>query len=299
MNISRFRYVGLIVPEFDASRAFFKDVWGLTETAFIDGRSYLATQNGEPFQLVLSAGPQRRLERIGYGVPSRAEARRAHDELVAAGARIVAEPHELDTPGGGYGFAFLDPDNRYVVVSADVALSEPGERPAVPRKLEHLVVNTPDIDRATNFYQDVLGMRISDWSEHQMSFLRCNAEHHVIAFNAAPYSSYNHTAWGMASLDELFRGQGRLRAHETPVKWGTGRHGPGEYVFSYFIEPSGFVVEYSADGLRIEDEAAWTPQVWRRSPELMDTWGTAGPPSPEIRAAMAGIPDHGYQPAPA
>ncbi len=299
MNITRFRHVGLTVPDFGASRAFFKDVWGLTETAFTGGRSFLATQNGEPYQLVLSPGRERRLERIGFGVPGRADVESAHGELRAAGVRIVEEPHALSTPGGGYGFAFLDPDNRYVTISGDVALSAPGTKPAVPHILEHLVVNTPDIDRSTNFYTGVLGLRVSDWSEHQMSFLRCNSQHHVIAFNAAQYASYNHTAWGMASLDELFRGQGRLRAHGTEVKWGTGRHGPGEYVFSYFLEPSGFVVEYSADGLKIEDEHAWTPHVWERSPALMDTWGTAGAPSPEMRTAMAGIPDPGFQPLPA
>ncbi len=299
MNITRFRHVGIVVPDFDASRTFFKETWGLRETAYVDGRSFLATQNGEPYQLVLSAGAERRLERIGYGVQTRANVDTAAQELAASGVALVEEPHDLAAPGAGYGLAFLDPDGRYVAISSDVQLSEPTTEATFPRVLEHLVVNTPDIDRSTNFYQNVLGMRISDWSEHQMSFLRCNQHHHVIAFNAADFPSYNHTAWAMASLDELFRGQGRLRAKGTEVKWGTGRHGPGEHVFSYFIEPSGFVVEYTADGRMIHNETAWTPQVWKRSPAFMDTWGTAGPPSPEVRAAMAGVPDPGYQPTPA
>jgi hypothetical protein len=124
-----------------------------------------------------------------------------------------------------------------------------------------------------------------------MSFLRCNAEHHSIAFNQASHASYNHTSWTMGSIDELFRAQGRVRGWGSPLMWGTGRHGPGAQVFNYFIEPSGYVVEAIADGISIEDEAAWESRVWERKPEFMDLWGTSGPPSAEIRAAMAGTPE--------
>jgi catechol 2,3-dioxygenase-like lactoylglutathione lyase family enzyme len=159
------------------------------------------------------------------------------------------------------------------------------------------VLNTPDIDGTTAFYRDVLGFRISDWSEHQMSFLRCNPEHHSIAFNAAPHAAYNHTSWTMGSIDELFRAQGRARTSGSTLMWGTGRHGPGSQVFNYFVEPSGYVVELIADGIEIPDENAWQPQVWQRTPEAMDLWGTAGPPSAEIRVAMTGVPDAGHEPA--
>ena len=47
--------------------------------------------------------------------------------------------------------------------------------------------------------------------------------------------------------------------------------------------------------LQVVDDATHEPRIWKRVPHLMDRWGTAGPPSPEIRAAMAGVPDPGYQ----
>jgi hypothetical protein len=101
----------------------------------------------------------------------------------------------------------------------------------------------------------------------------------------------------MDSIDDLFRAQGRVRAFGTDLKWGTGRHGPGSQVFNYFIEPSGYVVELIADGVEIPEGAAWEPQVWQRKPEFMDLWGTAGFPCPEIREAMAGVPDPGHEAA--
>jgi catechol 2,3-dioxygenase-like lactoylglutathione lyase family enzyme len=207
----------------------------------------------------------------------------------------VDAPGPLETPGHGYGFRFLDPDNRCVELSAGVTPGRPGNGGAVPLKLAHAVFNTPDIDRATAFYRDLLGFRVSDWSEHVMSFLRCNAEHHSIAFNAAPHSAYNHTSWTMPSIDALFRAQGRIRDSGSPLMWGTGRHGPGSQVFNYYVEPSGYVVELIADGIEIPSEEAWEAHVWQRKPEFMDLWGTAGPPSAEIRQAMGGAPDPGYE----
>jgi catechol 2,3-dioxygenase-like lactoylglutathione lyase family enzyme len=293
MNVTHLRHVALATPEFERSRDFFVRAWGLRDAGTIGDVAYLRTQAGEPFQLALLPGPERHIDRIAFGLASRAAVDAAASELAAHDVPLLERPHPLTTPGGGYALRFADPDGRIVELSSDVAPGERGTDRHVPTQLAHIVCNTPDLDRITAFYTGVLGLRVSDWSEHVMAFLRCNAEHHSIAFNAAPHSSYNHTSWTMASIDELFRAQGRVRAWGSPLMWGTGRHGPGDQVFNYYIEPSGYVVELIADGVVIDDEAAWTPQVWVRAPEFMDLWGTAGPPCAEIRAAMAGVPDPG------
>ena len=291
MKITHLRYVAVVAPEFERSRAFFAEAWGLRDAGAVDGTAYLRTGRAEPFQLALLPGPERRIDRIAFGLESTAAVDAAAQVLERAGVPLVAAPHALSTPGGGYGLRFLDPDRRCVELSAAVAPAAEAHERALPRKLAHIVVNTADIDRATAFYTEVLGLRVSDWSEHVMSFLRCDAEHHALAFNAAPHASYNHTSWTMGSIDELFRAQGRIRAWGTPLMWGTGRHGPGNQVFNYYIEPSGYVCELIADGIEIPEETAWEPQVWVRAPQFMDLWGTSGPPSPEIRAAMAGTPE--------
>jgi catechol 2,3-dioxygenase-like lactoylglutathione lyase family enzyme len=298
MNITHLRYVALATPEFERSRAFFTGAWGLRDRGTVlEDAAFLQTQLDEPFQLALFRAPERKVVRIAFGLPSRHDVDAAATALDRAGVPTIASPHRLSTPGHGYGFQFLDPDNRCVELSADVEPGRAGPSGPVPQKLAHIVLNTPDIDGATAFYRDVLGLRISDWSEHQMSFLRCNPEHHSIAFNAAPHAAYNHTSWTMGSIDELFRAQGRARTFGAPLMWGTGRHGPGSQVFNYFVEPSGYVVELIADGIEIPDEDAWKPQVWQRTPEAMDLWGTAGPPSAEIRVAMTGVPDAGHETA--
>ncbi len=36
-----------------------------------------------------------------------------------------------------------------------------------------------------------------------------------------------------------------------------GRHGPGNNVFSYFIEPNGFVAEYTTELDQIDEATRW------------------------------------------
>ena len=123
-----------------------------------------------------------------------------------------------------------------------------------------------------------------------MVFLRCNADHHSIAFNRAEWASLNHVAYEVLSLDAYMTSLGRLARAGHPVGWGPGRHGPGNNAFGYFVDPAGMVPEVTAEVQQV-DEAAWVPRTWPRTPELSDRWGTAGPPSPEMRQHMAGSPE--------
>src|SRR5437660_8871 len=62
------------------------------------------------FLLSLCQGHRSGLHHIAYAMAGEEEVRRAARSLKAAGVRIVAEPHPLNTPGGGYALQFIDPD---------------------------------------------------------------------------------------------------------------------------------------------------------------------------------------------
>ena len=163
-----------------------------------------------------------------------------------------------------------------------------------PRSICHIVNNTPDLQRITKFYAGVLGFRVSDWSGQQMAFLRTDSKHHNISFNVAPHASVNHVAYLVSGIDEVMRGISNLRKHGIEPAWGPGRHGPGNNIFCYFRDPFGYVAEYTSDIDYIADESKHEPKVWPRSPESMDRWGVAAPPSAELREAMTGEPDQGW-----
>ena len=158
-----------------------------------------------------------------------------------------------------------------------------------PTKISHVVLNSATTDNQVNYFIDVLGFRLSD-SSHMMEFLRCSSDHHSMAIFRNKGPSLNHVAYEMPNIDGLMRGAGRMKENGFNIEWGVGRHGPGNNVFSYFIEPNGFVTEYTAEVEQVDD-ADHVPQpaeYWHKIAPIPDRWRTAGPPGPKMRKAMAG-----------
>ncbi|TVT61648.1 hypothetical protein FNH05_02485 [Amycolatopsis rhizosphaerae] len=94
----------------------------------------------------------------------------------------------------------------------------------LPRKLSHVVLDTPNIAETMTFYTERLGFRLSDWLENRMCFLRCSADHHSLTLTRRGHAGPNHMSFEMGGLDEYMRGTGRLiRARREPL-WGPGRH---------------------------------------------------------------------------
>jgi len=292
------RSVTLRVPEPVRSKDFYSEVWGLSAVDEDGDTFWLRATGIEHHVLRLERHEVNALGKVAFAISTRREIDNAARALQKLGIPLLREPGTLtDDAGGGYGLQLVDPEGRCIELSTDthaVVNLEPAGRRAIPRKIAHVVLNTTDIDRTADFYTQVLGMRISDWSEHQMAFLRCNSDHHVLALNQASWASVNHVAYEMQSIDHFMRGIGSLRHHGISPKWGPGRHGPGDNTFSYFTDPAGLVCEYTSEVAQI-DEDAWLCRTWKRVPELADQWGTAGPPTTEVRGAMAGVADLGHR----
>ncbi|KHL15235.1 catechol-2,3-dioxygenase [Mumia flava] len=288
------RHVGLRTSAFDESVAFYAGPWGLEIVERTDDAVYLRAAGPEHHVLALYRSASNALDHVAFAVPTPAEVDAAAAWVEAEGTTILEKPGPLDRPGAGYGFRCLDPENRVLEISAENhAVPERPQDVPVPRKVAHVVLNTTDIDAATAWYTRVLGLRVSDWSEHKMVFLRAVGDHHVVAFNQAEWTAPNHVAYEVASLDAWMRSIGRLKVAGHEVSWGPGRHGPGDNAFAYYVDPAGLVPEMTAEVLQIDDDT-WMPRVWPRTPELSDLFRTAGPPSPFIREHMAGVPDPGW-----
>lgn len=296
-NMRALRSVSLKVEDPTQSNEFYDNAWGLS-TVESDGDKFWLRGTGQEHHILqLEKAEQNALGKIAFALGSAKEVDDAGRRLHELGIPVIKEPGFLDDAAGGYGLQLVDPEGRVIELSAEVhavTKQDPAGRRAVPNKIAHVVLNTQNIELMTQFFTQVLGMRVSDWSERQMSFLRCNSEHHVIALNQAPWASVNHVAYEMESIDHFMRGIGGLKGHGITPQWGPGRHGPGDNTFSYFTDPAGLVCEYTSEVEQIEEDA-WLCRTWKRTPELSDQWGTAGPPTATVRSAMAGIQDMGYR----
>ncbi len=292
-RVTEIRYVGYALPDLEAERAFYRDVWGLVEAGERDGMVHFAAPGSEELYVVrLRQAEQKRVDVIGLAAETRADVDALSARVAAAGCQIIFAPRALDALGGGYGFRFFSPDGLPFEVSAEVERrsARPLKRwEAAPERISHIVLHSPRHKQAVEFFIDVLGFRLSDWIGDFMAFLRCNDWHHRIAILPGP-PCLNHVAYDLHGVDDVMRGVSRLKSRGIDVRWGPGRHTAGDNIFSYFVTPGGWAVEYTA-GLEQVDDASWTPQVYAPTPQIMDQWGVGvgGPQSMPEPAPDAGL----------
>ena len=294
IRVGSLRGIMMRGPGLTDTLPFYEDMWGLSLAHAQPGTAFLRGTGSEPFLYGLTDGDVFGIDYVHFAMPDRATMDALHAQVTQHGAVTLGSPEPFADWAGGYGFEMLDPDDRRLRFRTDARTLDDAPEWAKPRKVSHVVLNTPDMEGTQTFYETVLGFRVSDYSADQMVFLRCNTDHHSIALVRAHYPSVNHVAFEMPTVDEFMRGIGRMKQKGHVPTWGPGRHGPGNNPFAYYVSPSGFVIEFTAELQQI-DEATHEAQVWpRNDPEKMDRWMTAGPPTPAQRAVMQGRPDPGF-----
>ena len=278
--ITEVRSVEFTTPDIAGAVSFYEEIWGLTVVAREADTVCLRAGGSAHDILVLRSAPNAALGSIALTAPDTKTVDLLTDRVRAAGGTVTAAPAARVDPGGGYGFRFIDPEGRAFEVASGVAVhADTAHANDRPTKISHVVLNAVDADRTSRFLCDALGFRLRDQTG-MMDFLGCNADHHSIAVARIGNTSLNHVAFEVADIDGVMRASGRLKQCGFPVEWGIGRHGPGANVFSYFIDPSGLAIEYTAEIQQIDDatHVPGTPQTWARGKNL-DAWGLAEPPT--------------------
>lgn len=274
------RSVEFDVPDLDASVTFYEDVWGLKTVERAGGAVYLRGTGAEHHLLVLRQGDVARARRVNFGVAERRTVDALHAGL---GAAATSKPAELTEPGGGYGFAFADPEGREFRVVAGIKQNATLDRTDAPVKVSHVLFQSTDPAAATKFFCGTPGFRLRDHAGRNY-FLGCNADHHCFGFGQSTKAEVSHVAFELPTIDGLMRGVGRLKRAGLTLEWGIGKHGPGDNVFAYFFDPDGFVIEYTAEMQQVDDATyqAGTPEFWDQRTSH-DVWGVAGPPTDRFK----------------
>ena len=290
-RVTGLRSIEFDVPDVTTTAKFYEKCWGLAPVTQTAGAHYLRATGAEHHIVVLHEGDKAGMRQVNFGASDKATVNALHTKLQGLGAPVTVDPAPLSGPGGGYGFSFTDPDGMSYGISADVAQHEDATMVEDrPFKLSHVVLNSENVDNQIRYYCDVLGFKVSDCTA-RMQFIRCSTDHHSVAFAHANGPSLNHTAFEVPSIDALMRGAGRMKQKGFGVGWGVGRHGPGNNVFTYFLEPNGLVVEYTAEVEQVDDSyVVGTPEDWAERFQGPDRWGFADPPSALMRQAMGGDP---------
>lgn len=297
-RVSDIRFIGYGVKDIEAETRFYVDAWKLIEVASDDGLVYLAAPGSDAEYCVrLRQTDVPRIDVVSWAAPDRAEVDALFLQVKAAGGTPITLPGSLTGKGGGYGFRFFDISGFTIEVVTEFARRTPEHLSAGeprPQKISHVVFHAPNHKEWVKFYEKALGFKVSDWLGDFMCFLRCNEWHHRMAVVPGP-PTFNHIAYDVPDVDAVMKGLKRLREHGTDVAWGVGRHTAGNNIFSYYVTPGGWAVEYTSDLDQVDDET-WQASVHPPSLETMDQWGTGigGPqamPQPKTDAGLFTAPE--------
>ena len=272
MHIKRLGQIGMTVPDVERVAAFYENIVGLEISDRADGAIFLRS-SAEHHCLCLYPGTERKLHHVGLEVHDAAALDTVRQEL--AQHDLEATPTEFDHPGIGESICCRDPDGNLLefytgMQQLDQALAP---REVRPIKFGHITFHTIDLPRSVAFYTDVLGFRISDTvAGDALAWLRCNQDHHGIAFLNDGQSKVNHYCLDMADWHAFKVMCDHLKRHHVPIMYGPSRHGPGDNIFIYIPDPSGNIMELSTEMVQIWDELSYQPKDWVNAPGTVDVW---------------------------
>jgi len=176
---------------------------------------------------------------------------------------------------------FDDPDgHRLIFGLRDTTISpvETSSDPvsARPARLQHLVLASTDAVRLLDFYRDVVGFQLSDRVVDERgvlrtAFLRCGDEHHSLAVFTTSENRLDHFCFEAGDWALIRDWADHFAAQHIPLKWGPGRHGPGNNLFLFVHDPDGNWLEISAELEHVPADR--TVGIWRHEERTLNSWG--------------------------
>jgi catechol-2,3-dioxygenase len=277
VQVTRLAHVGLQAQSLQNQAEFYNDRWGLERIDEYGREMFFRADGPDHHVLTLHEGGESGLHHVALQVATVDEVDRAHEELLARGLEIVTPPTLDLEPGIKKALRFRDPDGFLIELVAGVeSVSDPFKHAEVkPRALNHVVLSVQSQDASEAFYRDTLGFKLTDRFIGGLSFWACDANHHSLAFAEARdgNAAFHHAAFEMRDWEEWMRAVFYAGERGIPRAWGPGRHLFGNNLFSYYKDPEGNTVEYTAEVEQITDP--------NRQPRVMqpfaDQWRNAVP----------------------
>jgi catechol 2,3-dioxygenase len=288
--VTALRSVDIGTPDLTLSERFYRSTWGLDVVTQDEGTVYLRGSGTDHHVLALHRRDRPEVLSVTFRAASAEDLAVITNNVVRHGAQVLSGPCPNDSPDGGTMLTILEPQGGILRFVHGDRQHETGYEVADrPSRLAHVNLNSSDVDAEASFYEKALGFRLTDRSK-MMAFLRCNSDHHAVVLADAKVDGLNHIAFLVPDWESVMRASGRMIDAGYPIAWGVGRHGPGDNVFAYFIDPVGFVIEYTAEVLQVDDTyRVRGPEEWVWPPGRTDHWGIAPPKTDHVKAAQTAI----------
>jgi catechol 2,3-dioxygenase-like lactoylglutathione lyase family enzyme len=277
-------------PDLDRAIDYYTGLMGLVLAAREKERAFLASKTGL-LSIVLARGARERCVSLSFEMAPQSEFAELARALGEDGVR--SELRSDCGPGLGQVLAFKDCKGTVIELFKD--WSYVGEAAQVagigPLKLGHVAFVVEDVPAAAEFYQRVLGFRVSDWIGDFFVFLRCNPDHHTVNFIRGKSTKLHHIAFELRDFGHLQSACELMGQRKVPIIWGPVRLGPGHNVATFHRNHDDQVVEFYAelDQMKNEELGYFDPRPWHRDrpqrpkvwePGKTTIWGT--PPAPDF-----------------
>ena len=284
------RSVKFGVPDVVRAEEFYTRSWGLRVAARDGETVYLRATGNDHHVLALHPHSCAEILSVSFLVRSEKALTQIAAAVEPAGGKVISPVAPNLEPDGGVVLKIATPEGFVLRLHHGSAVHNDAiEQVALSQRLSHINLNCSNIEATSRFFQNALGFALTDRSK-AMAFLRCNSDHHAVVLADSGVDGLNHVAFMMPEWESVMRGSGRMIDAGFPIGWGVGRHGPGDNVFSYFVDPFGFVIEYTAEVLQVDDlYKPHGPEYWVWPSGRTDHWGIAPPKPDSVKKAQLAI----------
>lgn len=250
---------------------WYADNLDMTAEGLGGGRTWL---RGGERHLVVEAADARGFGFAAYALDAADQAGRLKDWLAERGATPSDAASPLFT---GDQVSVVDPDGNIFVYGIPIDTAAPAPD-ALPGRLQHVGIATPQIETLIAFYEQTLGYRQSDIVRNDAGavsacFLRCDREHHALALFAASSARFDHMCHETTCWNDIRDWGDHFAERRTVIEWGAARHGAGNNLFIFVRDPDANPVELSAE-LETRDYEA-PPGLWKTEERTLNLWGSA------------------------
>lgn len=272
---------GLEVPDLAVARRFY-ETFGLT-AGEAGGALTLRSQGRGHDEIVITRGTVKRMSHLSFRIDPGDEHAFA-DKLKAAGLSVGTGPAGVPRAG----LWFQDPWGTWInlaPLAAQTATAQGlSDAPRVdvhrwrelnkdpkPARIGHMLVFTPEFEKAEKFFEDVLGLRTSDRAAGKVAFMAAGdgvIDHHCFGLIPSTHRGFQHASFQVGGIDDIGFATLRMRKAGYKETFGPGRHALASNLFCYIRDPWGSWVEYYADMDKISP--AWQTRDWNELPYI---WG--------------------------
>jgi 2,3-dihydroxybiphenyl 1,2-dioxygenase len=298
-SVSRLGYVGIGTSDEKAWHDLATNILGMQVVPGDDTSTSYLRMDEYHHRLELHSNGSDDLELIGWEVRDSATLQRVAQQLEDGGVKVTAgTPDEADARRVIDLIKCVDPSGTPTEVFCGHLVNQQPFHPARPMSgfktgdmgLGHILVYTRSIDESVHFYRDLLGFRISDFTDVKtpngkklrLAFLYCNPRHHSIAFAETPFAPkrINHILFECNSLNDVGSGRDLCFSRGVPIVIDLGCHMNDRMVSFYMANPSNFALEYGWGG-RMIDDASWQTEYYTAVDSI---WG-----HPQLRDLVASL----------